>query len=266
MAGSILQQLQVARKDLLDLSARNRLLNAPLGRGKSTRLDVVDERSADIFRLLVTERREMSFAFSHDGAASNATGSSGEPHGGDNVDADADSEYVFDDPEEGDDASLAQPDEENASESRFTDTVLQTNLASEHLQKRLLRLSVEAKTFEEEQGINCLFLALGFLEWYEDPKSDKPRYAPLVLIPVQLHRKSANAKFKVKALGQLCRLKLAGIEPLPIELPDIASWSRATFREKQQLVKEVTSLASFESPTQSHGINAMMALTTLTKS
>lgn len=226
MAGSILQQLQVARKDLLDLSARNRLLNAPLGRGKSTRLDVVDERSADIFRLLVTERREMSFAHSHDSAASNPTGSSGEPHGGDNVDADADSEYVFDDPEDGDDASLAQPDdEEEASESRFTDTVLQTNLASEHLQKRLLRLSVEAKTFEEEQGINCLFLALGFLEWYEDPKSEKPRFAPLVLIPVQLHRKSANAKFKVRPLEEDIATNLSLQEKLRSEfrlkLPDL---------------------------------------------
>lgn len=219
MAGSILQQLQVARKDLLDLSARNRLLNAPLGRGKSTRLDVVDERSTDIFRLLVTERREMSFAASHvESAPTDRTAKDAE--------ADADDEYVFDDPSDDDDASLAQPEEDDvADESRFTDTVLQTNLSSENLQKRLLRLSTEAKTFEEEQGINCLFLALGFLEWYEDPRSDKPRYAPLVLIPVQLHRKSANAKFKVKALEEDLATNLSLQEKLRSEfhlkLPDL---------------------------------------------
>lgn len=223
MAGSILQQLQHAQRDLLDLSGRNRLLNTPLGRGKSTRLDVVDERSTDIFRLLITEHREMSFGPSSAPITeSMAAGSeSSEEMALTRV---SESDSSFPDEEvtggidlEDDDSPLAQPEEIEPKESRFTDTVLQTNLVSEHLQKRLLRLSVEAKTFEEEQGINCLFLAVGFLEWYEAPNSDKPRFAPLVLIPVQLHRKSANAKFKVKALEEDIATNLSLQEKLKSE-------------------------------------------------
>lgn len=244
MAGSVLQQLQVARKELLDLSARNRLLNTPLGRGKSTRLDVVDERSTDIFRLLVAERRELSFESGKDAATeSDGTKRTAGTQATELAETDAaEATIKFNEAAEGDAddsandeaddgaidgaAELAQPDEEQAADqSRFTDTVLQTNLVSEQLQKRLLRLSVEAKTFEEEQGINCLFLALGFLEWYEDPKSDKPRFAPLVLIPVQLHRKSANAKFKVKALEEDIATNLSLQEKLrsefQLKLPDL---------------------------------------------
>ena len=210
MAGSLLDQLQQAQRELLDLSARNRLLNTPLGRGRSTRLDVIDEHSGDVFRLLVRERREMSF-----GAATDAK-------------TIADAERDSDDGDSPDDESsvLPQPDEGGAvNESRFTDQVLETNLVSDQLQKRLLRLEAEAKTFVEEQGVNCLFLALGFLEWYEDPKSDKPRFAPLVLIPVEVHRKSANAKFKVKAIEEDLAANLSLQEKFKLEfhlkLPDL---------------------------------------------
>jgi len=61
MSTKIDDQLERARHDLLDLTARNRLLNTPLARGRSTRLDVVDELSTEVFRILAQERREMSF-------------------------------------------------------------------------------------------------------------------------------------------------------------------------------------------------------------
>lgn len=35
-------------------------------------------------------------------------------------------------------------------------------------------------------------LALGLLRWYETSRSTKPRYAPLILLPVELVRKGAN--------------------------------------------------------------------------
>ncbi len=181
MAGSLFDQLQHARRELLDLSARNRLENTPLGRGRSTRLDVVGKRSTDVLRLLVRERREMSF-----GAATDAKAI-----------AEAKQDRDEGDSPDDDSSALPQPDEGGAvSAAQFTDQVLETNLVSDRLQKTVLRLETKAKAFLEEYGVNFLFLALGFLEWYEDPKSDKPRFAPLVLIPVEVHRKSANAKFK----------------------------------------------------------------------
>ena len=210
MAGSLFDQLQKAQRALLDLSARNRLLNTPLGRGPSTRLDVVRERSTDVFRLLVRERREMSFGATESPApdsrssvddkprkkaSGSLTAATDEAENADDEPVSDESESLDDSTDDDESSALPQPDEGGAvKELRFTDQVLETNLVSDKLQKRLRGLATEAKTFEEEQGVNCLFLALGFLEWYEAPSSDKPRFAPLVLIPVELHRKSANGK------------------------------------------------------------------------
>ena len=65
-------------------------------------------------------------------------------------------------------------------------SALQTNLDDTALEKRLLTIYRDAKTAEEEQGINILYLAIGFLRRYEDDNSDVAREAPLVLVPVSL--------------------------------------------------------------------------------
>jgi len=38
--------------------------------------------------------------------------------------------------------------------------------------KRLLDIWYDARTLEEEQGVNILYLGLGLLKWFEDDKSD----------------------------------------------------------------------------------------------
>ena len=50
----------------------------------------------------------------------------------------------------------------------------------------------ESRTALEENGANTLFLVLGLLKWYETERSERPRYAPLLLLPVKLVRKGAN--------------------------------------------------------------------------
>jgi superfamily I DNA and/or RNA helicase/very-short-patch-repair endonuclease len=44
----------------------------------------------------------------------------------------------------------------------------------------------EAKIFLEEKGVNVLFLAVGFVNWVEDQRSDLINRSPLFLIPVRL--------------------------------------------------------------------------------
>ena len=77
-------------------------------------------------------------------------------------------------------------------------TGLQTNLEQEVLERRLLAIYRDAKTAEEEQGINILFLAIGFLRWYEDDRSQVQREAPLVLVPVTLIRDQRRSIFQLK--------------------------------------------------------------------
>jgi hypothetical protein len=55
-----------------------------------------------------------------------------------------------------------------------------------------------AKSSIEEQGVNTLFLALGKLEWRDPADQEVPRYAPLILVPVEINRENARAGFKLK--------------------------------------------------------------------
>lgn len=176
---SIAEKLERARTELLDLSARNRLLNIPRSAKSGRTIEVVDEKTSEIFRLLVTENR--AFTFLPGRAASGTV---------------ADSE---EDPDEIGD--LAQPDEsvnERGVFNRHVDTKLQTKLTSKGLQKRLLELCSDARTLEEEQGVNILFLALGTLKWVDPTNVKNIRYAPLILIPVSLERGNAAEQFKLK--------------------------------------------------------------------
>jgi very-short-patch-repair endonuclease len=77
-------------------------------------------------------------------------------------------------------------------------TALQTNLDEQRLEKRLLSLYRDARTAEEEQGINILFLAIGFLRWYEDDQSDVLREAPLILVPASLTRDQRRSTFVLR--------------------------------------------------------------------
>ncbi len=170
--------------ELLDLSARNRLLHTPRFSKSAKTIDVVDEKSLEVFRLLVRENKTFTFV-------------AGRP---DRVGSDAESDS---DEEEISAIELAQPEDEGETDARgvllrHADTKLQTRMTPKGLQKRLLDLHHDARTLEEEQGVNILFLALGTLNWIDPNKKGNARYAPLVLVPVSLERGTAGEKFRLR--------------------------------------------------------------------
>ncbi|MGB8929886.1 MAG: DUF4011 domain-containing protein, partial [Anaeromyxobacteraceae bacterium] len=57
---------------------------------------------------------------------------------------------------------------------------------AEEMWTRLKHLDREARTALEEGGASILYLALGFLRWYETASSTAPVLAPLLLYPVEL--------------------------------------------------------------------------------
>lgn len=70
---------------------------------------------------------------------------------------------------------------------------LSSDCAPLDLQKRLKTLQKRDLEWEQEQGINVLFLALGFLHWIDE---DGVRaQAPLLLLPCRLRRKSPKDRF-----------------------------------------------------------------------
>lgn len=186
---SIEQQLERSRLELLDMGLRgNPQLNC---RSTSQKvLDIVDERSNKIYELLVNQEAKMSFlpipkVYQKEKEAD-----------------EQDRSFTFEQQEQ---AKLPPLDvylAEQTGEARFTDKHLQTGLIPEKLDKSLLRIETEAHNLLQEQGIEVLYLALGFLKWYEDDRSQTARYAPLVLLPVELIRTSAREGFKLKYTGE----------------------------------------------------------------
>jgi hypothetical protein len=166
--------LEIARRDLLDLGLRNTLLNYRLLRSKG--VEVIDEKPAEVFRVLVKEEKSLTFL-------------SGEA-GGLNIEGSAAGDQ------------LAQPGEDHSSAARQHGLRLQTAYASAQLQTRLLATYHAARTSLEEQGVNSLYLALGKLSWSEEDNSGKFCRAPLILIPVELERSDARDRFHLKYTGE----------------------------------------------------------------
>jgi very-short-patch-repair endonuclease len=68
----------------------------------------------------------------------------------------------------------------------------QTRLDPEKLEKRLTKVFREQRTLEEEQGISTLYLAIGFLKWFESDQAEEASFAPLILVPVTIVRTSGG--------------------------------------------------------------------------
>ena len=75
--------------------------------------------------------------------------------------------------------------------------VLMTGLDERELELALKNLHRAARVAMEENGANTLFVVLGMLHWYESPKTETPRLAPLLLMPVDIVRKMGG-KYEVR--------------------------------------------------------------------
>ena len=175
---SVARKIEESRRDVLDLSLRNSLLNFRPSRRWGA--EVVDELSSEVFRILVDKRRVMYFI-----PAPEATS---EPEAGDK-DEDFPSELF---------TLLAEPEVDSGEPaSRHVDNKLQTLLERATLNRRLRETSRQMRSSIEEQGVNTLYLALGLLRWYESDKSELERVAPLILIPVRLNRTDVRHSFRL---------------------------------------------------------------------
>lgn len=113
--------------------------------------------------------------------------------------------------------------------SEFQNRRLRSILTEGDLAHKIKELYRSSKAAIEESGANALYLALGILRWYETSRSTKPRYAPLILLPVQLVRRGANQGYVIRLrdddpqmnitllekLNQDFGIKISGLDPLP---------------------------------------------------
>jgi very-short-patch-repair endonuclease len=190
------------KRKLLDLTKRNRALNFRPTRVST--ITIVDEQPAEVFRQLSLRERPMRFkaALEKEGAGQTAN----EPSlGAAEMDVEIDGMVL-------EVAEPFSPDEENHAlaldfvpydpsslNERHTDDWLQTTSTPESLDKSLRRLDEQSRLSLEEQGVNTLFLALGMLHYTEADDSSQILKAPLLLLPVELTRKSARSGYAVRA-------------------------------------------------------------------
>ncbi len=113
--------------------------------------------------------------------------------------------------------------------SQMKEGRIHTSHTQEELQKRLLEISRTDRVNLEESGANTVFLALGFLRWFEADESDIGNLAPIILIPLRIERRSVREGFRISMLDEESRinvtmlekmksdfgLDIPGLEPLP---------------------------------------------------
>jgi very-short-patch-repair endonuclease len=106
---------------------------------------------------------------------------------------------------------------------------LRTHHDEAEMKRRLLEIYREARTSLEENGANTLYLALGFLKWRETPGADRTYFAPLLLLPLEIARRSIQEGFSItrgdddplvnttllELLARSFDIKVPGLDPLP---------------------------------------------------
>lgn len=116
-----------------------------------------------------------------------------------------------------------------AVEKDLSQNRLRTWFDEEGLKKALTTLYRSSRLAMEENGANTLYLAAGLLKWYEVQGGEKPRYAPLLLVPVEIIRKSAATGYIIRGrdeetmfnitllelLRQAFGITISGLDPLP---------------------------------------------------
>ncbi|WP_317851837.1 DUF4011 domain-containing protein [Xanthomonas citri] len=239
-SGTLKDKVERARLELLDLSTRNRLLHTPRG-GRARTIEVVNELAKAMYQTLVVDGKRFTFIPGKQDPSQQEQG-----EGLDLSEMPSESITYLDEGLE-DPTLVEQPDFELDEEGRVLshwDANLSTRLTSSGLQKRLLDLYTDSRTLQEEQGVNVLYLAVGYMKWRATSTPQTDRYAPLVLIPVQLERSTAGEKFHLKWSGDDIQanlsLQLFLHREFGLRLPNIEEFETLDIDAYIGSVKEMT--------------------------
>lgn len=240
--GRVAASVENWKRKLLDLSKRNRALNFKMS--KVSTIAIVDEQPAEVFRQLYLRERPMRFkaapeADEQSGLIEKSPSSTtpgrtsvdqnGTGQGDDRARISPGDSIPFSEAgdEEDEDESLSldfAPYDPSSLDERQTDDWLQTASKPEGLDKSLRRLDEQARLAIDEQGVNTLFLALGMLHYKDSQDSEQIFKAPLVLLPVELIRKSARSGYQIHTIDEDPIINPALIEYLKaqgVNLPEL---------------------------------------------
>lgn len=106
-----------------------------------------------------------------------------------------------------------------------------TFCGEKELDRDLTGIYRAARSSQQENGVSSLYLAIGLLRWIPDTETGEACYAPLVLQPIEIVRKSANQGYALhvrdeephfnltllEMLKQNYNLEIGGLDPLPTD-------------------------------------------------
>jgi very-short-patch-repair endonuclease len=104
--------------------------------------------------------------------------------------------------------------EKEASRQAMARNEVLSRMEKGKLDAALIDLYRKARSDLEEGGSNTLFLAVGFLRWKKAEDDPKSYFAPLILLPVQLERRSVLSGVKMSMLDDEPRFNLTLLELL----------------------------------------------------
>ncbi|MCQ2977165.1 MAG: DUF4011 domain-containing protein, partial [archaeon] len=167
---NIRKEFKNLRKELLDLTLRNPLLNF---KSRNKTLNIINQNPLNVYKTLVLDNKRMHFAPNKKEDESKKSFA-----------------HAF----------ISQTKEMFSSIEQ--DKTLKADLSPSELQKRLFYIDQQAKTMVQEQGYNILYIACGFVEWVDKKKPKQKNLAPLILIPVEIERKKAGNSFSLSWTGE----------------------------------------------------------------
>ena len=112
---------------------------------------------------------------------------------------------------------MPKPTPENQQNAeRHIDKFIQTLLKPEEMSRKLSGLNAYIRSDIEESGVNTLYAAFGFLQWYESKNTDKPCIAPLLLLQLKIEKKQTGTgyTYRIRATGEEPEINLSISERL----------------------------------------------------
>jgi very-short-patch-repair endonuclease len=237
MPVDITAQIEAWRKQLLDTTKRNRLINFKVGRTGGVALLHPDP--GDLWRRLLAAGDELIFAWKRDLIELPPDSDDGAPEG----------LILFNPAKEAKQETGPNVLDQCLHSPRLRSSHLLTEMTDRQLAARLARFALNSRESLTEQGVTTLYVAFGFLRWFESPDSQVEIRSPLLLVPVRLERDSVGAPWKLQAQEEdvlpnhsLAHLLAADFRlQLPVPQDDEAAadnpgWRLSYFGEVQRCV------------------------------
>ena len=189
-------QVEGWRRRLLDLGNRNALIKCSFDRSRGV-VEIVHPSCEKVWHELVTDSEagtvSMRLPWRRDLVPPPADWNS-DTSETDEAASDSESKQSKQKPKEKEwDPPLAAC----LSSTRLGEDDLVTEFSDKALDRRLRTLNGYAALSLSEQGVHCLYMAFGFLKWFESIDSEEPIYSPLMLVPVSLSRRTADAPWEI---------------------------------------------------------------------